>query len=215
MNVTCELDREQRTPLNPGRKPCIIYEFPITDLGREETYNFVVNYARPDEIGMVDFKRTGDVSPKVKFIPAQIFATFPILIIYTQVSDLAELHSGDFDDAINLAQLFLNNNQLTKIKNDVFPSVARRTQSDGSTKYPLHRLIELSLAGNNIADIEPNSFYGLNRLKWLNLQFDQLTTIGRDTFAGLPKLYTLDLTGNKIEMIENGAFDFPELIWIR
>lgn len=101
------------------------------------------------------------------------------------------------------------------IKRGVFSPVAEVTHTNTVADYPLHKLFESSLYGNEISDIEPNSFFGLNRLQWLSLQFNQLSALHRQTFVGLPLLFAFHFTGNKIELIEDGAFEFelPSLQW--
>lgn len=214
LDVTCDYDREMGTPKNPGKRACVIFQIPVTDLGHQENYNFLVDYAQSGDIERVDFRPTNEVRPTVEFIPSQIFTAFPNLTQYKMNTNLKELHSGDFANAKNLKKLNLNLNQLTKIKNDVFSSPARLTQSVEDAEYPLHKLSLLTLERNKIAEIEPNSFYGLNELVWLSLHINRLTTIGQKTFAGLPKLQGIDLTLNEIETIEDGAFDLPSLLLI-
>lgn len=214
VDITCEPDQSKSSSKHPGRRACIIFEFPVTELGRQETYEFLTSYSHPNDIERVEFGGVERGWPIVEFIPARIFATFPNLLQYHMRSNLTELRSGDFDNARNLNLLSLGGNRLTIIHNGVFSSAAH-SDKFGRAEYPLHKLKELTLPANDIAYIEPNSFSGLNRLHWLDLRFNQLRAINRDTFAGLPGLETLYLNDNQIESIDDGAFDLPSLTWLR
>lgn len=115
-------------------------------------------------------------------------------------TNLRELDSDSFTNAMSLNSLHLIRNKLKIVRRNVF-----------STQSSLHALRTLSLSRNEISEIEPYSFQGLNRLFELNLQNNRLKMIRRHTFVGLPSLGILDLQDNEIETIEDEAFDLPAL----
>lgn len=186
---------------------CYINEFPLTDSIHENAH-FSVAYAKPSEIERVEFV---NLVP-VKYVPKQMFTTFPNLHTL-DMSDtrLEELRPDDFIDAMNLRTIDLHFNRLELIKSNVFSS-RQPNEIQKGTVYPLHKLSKLMLLGNHISEIEADAFNGLTDLVDLNLDFNQLSVIRQRIFVGLPSLLYLDLGHNKIEIIEDGAFDLPELM---
>lgn len=204
---------------------CHIRQFPPPNSERE-SYTFHMNYAQPGEIKEAHLGTAARVLRNsnlnsVARIPSGIFATFPNLCHFRMSTNLVDLNSGDFTDAMNLTHLDLSDNKLKFIKNTIFSPIAKeaRSLSPHSNEVPrvsegaysLHLLLELILERNEISEIDANSFYGLNRLLSVSLAGNQLTAIRRQYFAGLPALNRLDVSYNKIELIEDGALDAPTL----
>lgn len=184
------------------RHPCSVYS--LTDSDQDIVF-LRNNYTHPDEItemhfGIYRFRGTLNL---VEQIPGHIFTALPNIQIFTMTTNLTELRPQDFDGAINLTELRLSDNNIKKIRANVFSASS------------LPKLFDLHLQRNEISEIEDNSFYGLNKLRILELAENRLNVIHRLTFAGLEKLWNLDLSKNVIETIENGAFDLPELDLLR
>lgn len=189
---------------------CHIKQFPATPAKRE-SFSFRVNYAQPSDIEEVYFGAMATivrtlVPNNVDYIPSETFTTFPNADYFQMTTNLRELTVDDFASAMNLTTLILSDNMLKAIKRNVF-SRCDAERPDNS----LHKLRQLSLDRNEIAEIEVNSFCGLNNLIRLDLSGNQLTTIAGQTFSGLLALKRLDLSINKIEMIQDMALDLPAL----
>lgn len=214
VKVTCE--SKIREAVKPTTDTCYFIDFPPSNTN-QEIYNIAVDYTEASKIIKVAFVS----SPTVKYIPSSIFNTFPNLTTLSMSTNLEELNPDDFVHAINLYELNLNANQLKIIRNTVFSHVARMAQSwaypADITKisvdrvFPLHKLSILNLGQNAISEIEDNSFFGLNNIWDLQLKENHLKVVRRHTFAGLPSLVFLGLDNNRIETIEDGAFDLPSL----
>lgn len=204
LDVECESRISSRYPSD--EHSCFILEFPHFN-PHENTLDFFVNYAQPSDIRRIEFVETGNV----KFIPREIFTTFPNVLYFRMNTNLSEIVADDFANAQNLCTLKLGYNKLQIIRNDVFSFYARMSNKRLYAVYPLHKLSILFLEGNEILEIEDYAFYGLDNLFHLELQDNQLTVIRRQTFGSLPSLNILNLSHNRIEFIENGAFDLPAL----
>lgn len=75
-------------------------------------------------------------------------------------------------------------------------------------------LEELDVAFNNLTTIDDYAFSETFNLRNLLINSNQLTKIRRSTFAGLSSLVELHLDENRIDEIEDGALNFPKLIWL-
>lgn len=208
----------------PDVRICYIKQFPLSN-PKQESYTFYVRYAQPSEIEEVHIGATARImrifnANNVDFVPSDVFIVFTNLRYFRMTTNLRELNSEDFVQAMNLTSLNLSGNKLKLIKTNVFsPKMTRSTppHSNDVPKmhdecvFPLYKLRELTLERNEISEIEVNSFYGLNNLFDVNLSANQLTTIRRQSFAGMTSLNLLDLSNNKIEIIQDGALDLPAL----
>lgn len=181
----------------------------------QRAHRINVDYAQPNEIERFSFQPARGVFVAVRnFLPA-IFTTFPNLKRLAIRGSLSGLDGHDFADAYEVNTIWFAANQLYIIRNNVFSKATGTSHPNGIPENgasPLHKLIDLSLARNDIMEIEDNSFYGLNALLDLDLPHNRLTAIYRLTFAGLPALHNLNLDDNHIETIEDGAFDLPALM---
>lgn len=197
VDVTCESKIDASDM--PKSTVCYIKQFPSIS-SNHDAYNFLLNYAEPTDISELEFIPSGSLQPTVESIPTQIFYTFPNLRRLRMATNLREISSESLANAMGLTSLDLSGNKLKIIRHNVF-----------ALQTALHALATLSLARNEISEIEANSFRGLNHLSELQLQRNHLKTIYRNTFVGLPALSIIDLQDNAIETIENDAFDLPAL----
>lgn len=210
IDVVCK-----RTSTETKKTVCEIDEFPVCT-PKKETYNFRVNYARPDEIKELWFvPYEKDHAIEVTYIPKEIFTKFSNLVSLHMSTNLTELNTDDFTQAMNLTKLDLQDNKMRIIKTNVFTKMPQNVNETAKTSddnvIPLHKLRELNLASNHISEIEANSFNGLRNLEVLFLTGNQLTVIRKGTFVGMPKLTFLVLGTNRIHTIEDGALDLSVL----
>nr|AAT70348.1 variable lymphocyte receptor [Petromyzon marinus] len=113
--------------------------------------------------------------------------------------------------------LWLNNNQITKLEPGVFDRLAQLTGLDLShnqfTALPAQvfdRLVNLQklwLNSNKLTAIPAGVFDKLTELTYLNLNTNQLTALPEGVFDKLPKLTHLVLHTNQLTSIPRGAFD--------
>lgn len=199
----------------PDKSNCYIKEVLFSN-STQETYNFIVDYARPDEIDRIEFVSTDGIFPTLQYFPREIFTTFPNLRTLRMTANLIDLDRKDFTHAMNLTSLDLRSNKLRIITSDVFAPITkeRTLKQQLETDYPLHKLITLSLQANEIATIEAYTFTGLNHLSKLHIQNNRLTEVRRHVFGGLPSLESLDLESNQIETIEDDALNLPALEYL-
>lgn len=130
-------------------------------------------------------------------IPIEIFDTFPNVYSLSITARLKILKKDDFQNANNLHDLLLANNELEYLNASVFVAA--------------DNLEKLDLSFNRISLIEDNAFEGTEKLRYLYLQRNALTKINRNQFNGLTKLRSLILDHNAITEIEDGAFNLANL----
>lgn len=137
------------------------------------------------------------VRSNVISFPADIFDTFPNLLLMDVAVGFEELSPADFEKALQLDYIELSKNKIRRVPANVFPKASK--------------LKTIEMTSNQIEEIEENAFNGLNELETLTFKYNLITTLKRDTFAGTPKLRTIDLQDNEIAIIELGTFDLPRL----
>lgn len=112
---------------------------------------------------------------------------------------------------INLVELMISHNQLTRIRNYTF--------------IRMHRLVTLDLSNNQISTLEPQAFLGLNKLETLNLRSNRLMSVPTSALQSTMQKYdaivssvsgvsdlrssivSLSLGNNPIVSLEGYAFD--------
>ena len=141
-----------------------------------------------------------------------------------------------FVDMVELKELNLNQNSLTKFDQSWFENLSKLVNevdingnrlsneflnnasglglekntlvnSNGDIFQGLRNLRQLVLADNKIGSIEAKSFLPLTNLLKLDLSRNTLTEINAGMFQGLHKLQTLDVSQNKISVIQPKSFD--------
>ncbi|KAL1131631.1 hypothetical protein AAG570_011244 [Ranatra chinensis] len=122
-----------------------------------------------------------------------------------------------FSDTRELKELHLQNNSINVLGPDLFTGLSQLMVLDlsdneltdewinGSTFAGLLRLVLLSIAGNNIAKLEPSVFRDLYSLQILRLEENAIETIAENTFTTLNNLHTLSLSNNKLTMIDSNT----------
>ncbi|KAK0424546.1 hypothetical protein QR680_008717 [Steinernema hermaphroditum] len=68
-------------------------------------------------------------------------------------------------------------------------------------------LVELNVAGNRIAGLQPRAFRNFTRLQKLDISGNQLKSVADETFAGLERLEELSVAGNEIAHVDIGVFN--------
>lgn len=129
----------------------------------------------------------------ITVMPSGLFARFPKLTRVRIQTGLKTIQKGDFKNANALQALYLYDNELTIIPNNVFSAATE--------------LFCLNIAKNRLKTIEDYAFSGLNKLVYLGLANNSLSVLTQNTFAGAVGLITINLNDNRIKAIENGAFD--------
>lgn len=211
LNVNCKnINHEIDFPDNGT---CYIKHVPFSN-STQNTYNFIVDYARPTEIHRMEFVPTDGFFPTVEYIPIEIFTTFPNLRSLRMATNLTELRPDDFTHAMNLTSLDLRSNKLQIITREVFGSLTKVSHTQLAGDFRLHKLVTLSLQANEIFSIEKYAFSGLKQLSKLHLHYNRLKQIRRHVFDGLQSIDSLDLESNEIETIEDGALNLPALKYL-
>ena len=101
-------------------------------------------------------------------------------------------HSAAFSTLSNLKELVIRSSQL-RVRLETGPG-------------ELKTLVALSLADNQLLDLEPGDLQGMDKLQFLDLSTNLLTRLMDNSFPLLPQLETLDLTNNPLEAIFKNAF---------
>ena len=104
-----------------------------------------------------------------------------------------EIHLGSFSGLINVNDLRLEDNRISRILPGSF---------NGFTN-----VLSLRLDHNSLADIPPGSFSGLINLEILRLDHNIVDEIGSRSFDTLVKLQALYLDHNKVVQIDPESFD--------
>ncbi len=131
--------------------------------------------------------------------------------------DITTLKPGDFADLIGLQRLFLNDNSLTALPENVFDGLAalESLNLQGNSLTALSRndfadfigLRRLFLHDNSLETLTAGVFTGLTTLVLLTLNDNSLTTLHADTFAGLAALEFLRLGFNGLTALPENVFD--------
>lgn len=190
---------------------CTINEWKHSD-AKEITYNFNVDFAKPENIRLMKIMKHYDFGPilTVEHIAPEIFATFPNLESFRMRTNLTAVRAGDFAHAMNLRGIQLDKNNI-KIVERFTQKPINSNETAIDTRCELHKLEHLNLQRNEIDELPDYTFYGLDKLIELSLSNNKLKEIRRDTFNGLTSLKTLNLAFNYIVTIADDALAFPAL----
>lgn len=166
----------------------------LKDLSENEINNHnnlilsIQSKTRPKEVVKLYIKQ---FEPILNHIPSQLFSLFSNLQDLTIHSEIKEITTDDFVNAVNLKTLNLRSNGLKKLSVGTFQSM---------------KLNLLYLLDNEIETIDDFTFSNQSDLASMYLGENELTIIKRNTLAGLKNLKELHLNHNDIQTIENGAF---------
>jgi Leucine-rich repeat (LRR) protein len=131
---------------------------------------------------------------KLVNLPPELFAdTREIKELHLQNNSINVLAPGFFNGLSQLLVLDLSDNELTD------------EWINGATFAGLLRLVVLSIAGNNIAKLEPSVFRDLYSLQILRLEENAIESIAENTFISLNNLHTLSLSNNKLKRVDSNT----------
>ena len=131
---------------------------------------------------------------------------------------LTTLKRGEFFELERLERLYLSNNGLTTLPEDVFDDIKNtlqrlRLNGNDLTTLPegvfdgLGRLTELRLDDNDLTTLPEGVFDNLGSLTELRLDDNDLTTLPEGVFDNLGSLTELRLDGNDLTTLPEGVFD--------
>lgn len=127
-------------------------------------------------------------------MPSEIFTNFPYMKRATaNKCGVVDIHKNNFHYGINLNELRLRSNKLTKLPNSILSSSSL--------------LQTLDLSSNQINEIEINAFAGLESLEFLALTDNQLVSLDENVFRHLRNLLSIRLDSNKLQVIEEKLFE--------
>ena len=131
--------------------------------------------------------------------------------------EMTALQPGDFAGLTNLQILYLIDNSLETLPEDIFEGLAALTtihlQNNGLKELPedifdgLGSLSSLHLANNKLSELPEDVFDGLTEMDGLFLTQNQLSELPEDVFEGLTGLKTLYLDGNELSALPEEVFD--------
>lgn len=143
------------------------------------------------------------------FLIQQIFETFGN-ITSLQVYD-SQLQSLVIPANIQLQEVYINGNNISRIENGTFANQTRLTymnlrdnriqELDEDAFIGLSRLQSLVLIGNNVQIIAPRTFHPLTEVSYLDLERNNLSSIGDEVFSQNTQIRNLYLEYNQIEEI--------------
>ena len=129
---------------------------------------------------------------------------------------ITSLQSGDFAGLTGLAQLVLEDNELTGLPSDLLDDLSALDKlnlknNDLSALSAgdfddLGSLSELYLGGNRLSAVPADVISGLSGLEILGLADNQLSALGPDDFSGLSSLEVLFLGGNQLSSLPADVF---------
>ena len=145
--------------------------------------------------------------------------------LFENLNDLEFLNLADnmfsilptFRDLTNLQELYLENNVITDLTDDLFLGLHKLrilsissnllTSITGGVFQDLVNLEELRLNENNISKLSENSFQGLKNLKTLNLWSNNVQEVKKGVFTNLTNLQTLLLISTKLRTMQEGSWE--------
>lgn len=151
---------------------------------------------------------------KLKSIPHAIYRLPNVIILGLSHNLLTYLTRGTFTSMINLADLYIANNNILKIEDDVFPA-SLKVLDIGYNKFnfldenqfrSLTKLVSLSLNHNRITYLPDAVFANNFDLTNINLNNNHLGWIKRIVFENTPLSGNILISYNKIRNIEHGTF---------
>ena len=131
--------------------------------------------------------------------------------------EMTALKPGDFAGLTNLQILYLTDNSLETLPEDIFEGLAALTtlqlENNGLKELPedifdgLGSLTGLRLQNNKLSTLPEDVFDGLTSLTGLFLTQNELSELHGDVFEGLTGLKTLYLDGNELSELPEEVFD--------
>ncbi|MCY3413453.1 MAG: leucine-rich repeat domain-containing protein [Candidatus Heimdallarchaeota archaeon] len=122
-------------------------------------------------------------------IPHDFFHNKHLLIL--RISGLKRIHAALFSPLDDLEELYLVDNTLKSIPEDLFKD--------------LHKLKKLDLSGNGLKTINQEHLAGLENLEELDLSYNTLSLLEDDLFDNMHLLSRLDISGNLLEELKIGG----------
>ena len=131
--------------------------------------------------------------------------------------EMTALQPGDFAGLTNLQILYLTDNSLETLPEDIFEGLAALTtlqlENNGLKELPedifdgLGSLTGLRLQNNQLSTLPEDVLDGLTILTGLFLTQNELSELPEDVFEGLTGLKTLYLDGNELSELPEEVFD--------
>ncbi|CAG2248301.1 unnamed protein product [Mytilus edulis] len=149
---------------------------------------------------------------KMSRIPQKGFANLKKLIsLDLSAANIFKIDDSAFEGLDALTRLFLNDNQLSQVPNNLPPSLQKLylngnqiTGLKDKTFMKLSKLQFLYLGGNKIHQLEQKAFLGLTSLKTIHLVDNKIHTLPGKLFESFIVLESLELNKNNINQIPNG-----------
>ena len=123
-------------------------------------------------------------------VTAEDLLTLTRLTAYSK--NIEELRVGDFAGMSNLLDLYLSNNDIETVSNDLFTG--------------LDSLKHIYLDGNPLGTVPRDLFSGMTSLELISFWNTGLTTVHKNLFRGLTNLISVRLGHNEIVHIPNTLF---------
>lgn len=227
-NYECKFSKIQNYTKEDSAVAC---ELNNVNFNQQSNFNLLLNEtaieiaAEIDE-DYVDDGKTRDFVMKLKFkdsklasIPTLVFQTFPFLEIFdASNSEFRNFNAKTFQNATNLLELYIQNNQITKLIGYIFHDTKKLKVLDLSHNeiekihskafFSLEKLEDLNLSNNKVSSLDDDVFANLGNLKSIGLEYNQLTMIASRLFTENHKnLVTISLNFNAIEEISPHVFD--------
>jgi Leucine-rich repeat (LRR) protein len=150
-------------------------------------------------------------------IPASVFDKFVNLETFTARNVGMQRIELDRARCSVLFHLYLDNNRITRLENDVFRNCraslqeisleANQIDFIGANVFRIMMWLRyVNLQNNRLTTIDPNLFFSMNNLETVLLGFNQLTTLSPTTFRHTPPLNYIGLENNRITHIPAGMF---------
>ena len=128
-----------------------------------------------------------------KYLSSSIFEKIPYLkvlsVMYFSVEKIVE---GNFNGAVNLKYIYINNNGITELGNNIFKGASK--------------LLLIDLKVNGIHTVQGKTFAGLTTLEHINLNHNNLKTLPKEVFDDLINLKFLKILGNMLESLDGNLF---------
>ena len=128
-----------------------------------------------------------------EFLSSDIFKKFPNLVKlnvwYYSVENIVQ---GNFEGAQHLKHIFINNNKIPKLTNNIFSGASN--------------LENIDMKLNCIKSISNQTFAGLTKLRTINFSHNYLESLPRGIFDDLINLRNVSLYGNILKSLDGDLF---------
>lgn len=196
--------------ISAGRKQNL--ETCVLDTNRVDSEDFLISLDTDSAIQALHIID----KPGVKFLPTNLFSTFPNLVAFQVWNCSVTTITNHFKGLYKLRTLNLDHNKIENVANDAFEDLISLETLDfkynkvgflgENTFESMKDLKQLNLGFNYIQVLPSKIFGSLAKVEFINLQQNKISTLDENIFENATGLRGINLIANKLERIPSGLF---------